>query len=198
MRNWILILLCGWLVVGCSNQWREGEPDRTPEEVVQFLGELQSTQGSGFTGGDLSAALKNQESATIYFADAPSNVALVPNLLAFKGGFGWMGAGAEQFDYFNTKEARVFFLDNWETGEAGLIIGINQGSGYSYYAFSGTTAMDGDEYVATLTGGSGTIEVRSFDTEDGGLSDVVQLQIWVNDGGAMKYAGKISTLIGYY
>lgn len=209
-RALVLTILMSLFSLGCSNQWREGSPDRTPEEVMQMLQEAQGASSTGVSTGDLSAALQYQDQSTIYFADAPSNVALVPNLLSFYDfangvyNFQWLGAGAEYYSWDSISDARVFFFDHWDEQTqrslVGLVIGVNQGNGFVYHAFSGQQiASDEGEFRAELNGSGGTIYLHSFDVVDGALSDVIQLKVYTDSSFSREsYAGKISTLIGYY
>lgn len=186
-------------LASCSRQWMDGNPTHTPAEVTSLLAEVQSAQSQGGSG-DLTAALQNANTAVVYFADAPSDGITIPSLLSF-GDFSFLGSNAESYVWGNISEARVFFLDQpTDSGEAvGLVVGINQGSGYSYYAFSGNGTIDGENFSATLTGGNGSqITVRSNDVNKGALASVVQLSVYQTDsGGNELYLGKFSVLFGY-
>lgn len=198
-RTAILILILSAWLAGCSNQWREANPERTPEEVNQFLADVQSAQGQGLSSGNVTAALQHVNEAQLYFADSESNIGMVSSLLSFDW-FGWMGNGAENLSWGNISETRIFFLDYWNGSysEVGLVIGINQGQGYTYYGFHGTGDSYDGEFVAELQGGAGTIVARSYDTTDDILDDVIQLKLYlVGPGGGEQYLGKISTLVLY-
>lgn len=200
MIRQVLFILVSLAIAGCSNQWREATPDRTPEEVEQLLTEVQNAQGQGFAAGNLTSALQFRDEADIYFADAPSNVAQVANLVSFFS-FDWLGGSAAGLSMGQISEARVFLLARYNGDQinTGLVIGLKAGNDFNYYSFDGLGDASDGEFVATLTGANSNILLRSYDVLDGELSDVIQLNVYqLDSGGNEIYLGKISTLIGYY
>jgi hypothetical protein len=204
MRVLILILTIA-AVLGCSNHWREGDTGRTPDEVAQFLSEVQSAQGQSLVSGDVSGALQYSNESVIYFGEAPGIASGTPgplgyvsNLLSFDD-FSWLGSNGQTISWSTIQDARVFFLDHASSGgsDVGLVIGLNLGSGYTYFGFSGRGSVQGGEFVATLSGGNGQIVVRSWDNDGNVLNDVIQLKVYQANSGGEEYLGKISTLVGY-
>ncbi|NJL24526.1 MAG: hypothetical protein HC902_04715 [Calothrix sp. SM1_5_4] len=203
-------VLCGFLFLtaACSNQWREGDPGVTAEEMMTMLSEVNGAQGQATAaGGGVSEALKYKDdpNTTIFFADAPHTIGKelltsVASLLSFWS-FDFLGASGQGLSWETISDARVFFLTTPVDGGiyAGLIIGINSGGGgFQYHAFTGTGAVNGDEFAVSLSGGAGGLIARSYDVADGELAAVVQLRFWQADSaGNESYLGKISTLFGF-
>lgn len=193
----VTVRLVGCLIVtvsvlACSNHWRDADLGLTPAEMTSILGEVEqaSAQGSGNVSEAL--ALKDDPNASIYFADAPSPIGQVSNVLGF---FNYEFLGLPDLGFRDIAEARVIFFDapQPEGGrKAALILGIKQKGQdlFTYYAYTGSGSIDGREYEANL----GEIVVKSFDASEGGLADVIQLKVYEPGGG---YLGKIATLVGF-
>lgn len=181
-------------VVACSNHWREANSGLTAQEMAVILAEVEQSSAQAGGSGSLTEALalKDDPNASIYFADAPSPIGQVPNVLGF---FNYEFLGLGDIGYRDISEARVIFFDAPQTDGsrlAALIIGIKQVGQdvFTYYAFSGTASIDGSDYEANL----GNIIVKSFDASEGGLDDVIQLKVYEPGGG---YLGKVATLVGF-
>jgi hypothetical protein len=189
-----LLFSLSLLLVGCSEQWREGDTGYEAEKIAAMLREATSTSVS---------ALRDDPETWIYFADTSGPMGGVASVLAFDD-MEFLGAGPDTYigQFSTIKAARVFYLDRLtESGhDAELIVGIDQsGSGFQYYTMSGTGVVTDGVYEAVLTGSNGnTVTLRSNDTEDIGLKDIIQLRAYVDDGaGGEVMVGKFSTLIGY-
>jgi len=186
-------------VLGCSNQWRDADAEIDSDDMLSMLEEVSEAQGSSSGGGALSEALafKDDESASIYFGDAPSPLGPVASIASIWD-FQFLGADSS-FSWREVSEARVFFFDRPSSGSSrdnGLVVGIKkQGEeSFTYYGFTGTGTLGKDEFVAELDNGSGTqITLRSFDIEDGDLAPVIQLKIYASG----TYIGKFATLVGF-
>jgi len=185
--------------VGCSNQWREADPQISADEMWSMLDEVESAQGASGSSGSISEALqyKSEASTAIYFADAPGPLGPVASILSFTD-FSFLGI-SQITSFRQIQAARVFFLDTpTEAGRhAGLVIGIQQGSDVQYVGFSGSASFSGSTYTATLNGPSGSVVLRSLDVQSGDLKPVIQLKVYVDTGGGERYIGKISTLVGF-
>lgn len=194
-----VVALLATAVVGCSNHWREVDHDISSEEVMAMLNEVGG--GQGFGAGDLTTALnlKDDPATAIYFADAPSSLGPVASVVSLMN-FDFLGL--PDLWWGAIAQARVFFMDTpTDSGrQAALIIGLDQGSGtFSYHALSGSSTIDGREFVAELSGGGQTrLVLRSFDVQDGDLAAVIQLKAYDHDSsGNERYIGKFSTLVGF-
>ncbi len=193
MKRTLLASLIFLLATGCSQQWRDGDSGRTPEEVNTMLAEASASAGSSFTSIN--------DGAWVYFADTSGPMGNVATVLALDN-LDFLNPGKDLW-YGNIRDARVFFLDNYTSGghKAMLIVGIDQaGSGtYTYYSMNGDGTVDGGVYTAVLKGSSGnTVTLRSKDVAGDSLLDVIQLKVYQTDStGAEVEIGKFSTLIGY-
>jgi len=181
-------------LLACSNHWREANSGLTAADMQNILNEVDqaSAQSQGTGNMTEAIAMKDDPNATIFFADAPSPIGQVPNVLGF---FDYNFLGLGDIGFRDIQQARVIFFDApQEDGsrKAALIIGIKQVNQdqFQYFAFTGTSSIDGSDYEANL----GEIIVKSFDASEGSLDDVIQLKLFEPGGG---YLGKIATLVGF-
>lgn len=187
-QSLILTSLLSLTLVACSNSWREGDTERSPEEVGSMLDEVQSAQDQSLVSSDVTTAFQyRDQAAAIYFAEAPGSLGPVGSLMSFVD-FSFLGL--PNLSTLQISQARVFLFDR--SPDFGLVIGIDQGSGLKYYGFSGQGTFDGD-FQAHLTGAAGEIVIESEDIDTDVLRDVVQMHVYWNN----NYIGKFSTLVGY-
>lgn len=190
------LLVIGVLVSACSTQWRDASLDVSSDDVASMLAEAQGTSGQSTTSTSM---FPYSAQAVVYFGNAPSSLGPVPSFLSLMD-FSFLGAGQDIW-YGNVQQARVFFLDysHDSSDDVELIFGLDTGSGFSYYTFTGQGGVDRGLFDATLTGPNGQeIIVESYDVTDDVLADTIQLKVYaVGAGGDASYVGKISTLVGY-
>ena len=188
-------------VTACSNHWRESNSQLTVQDMQNVLAEMDVAQAQSQGTGPMAEALalKEDPDVSIYFADAPSPIGQVPNVLGFFN-FAFLGLD-NTFGYQSITAARVLFFDAPQTDgsrKSALIIGIKSTSDqFNYYAFyseKGAEIATGT-YQARLAGGSGNdIIVKTVDVSGGTLDTVIQLKVY---DAANVYLGKISTLVGF-
>lgn len=192
MKARLLCCLVLLLSTSCSYRYRISDPQLASADVMKYLGDAE--QGANLSiqsanGQDLAS----DPNTTVFFADAPSPLGTINSTLAFDD-LNWFGISDSIADVVGV---RVFFLDNSANSPRNvLIIGIqtvNQ-SDYVYYSFTGDGSVNGGEFSATMNGNSGTIVVRSFDTDGDQLQSSIQLRVFDTDG---DYVGKFSILAGY-
>jgi hypothetical protein len=196
-----LVLVFFLLVTACSQEWREGDAGLSGDEMMSLLDEAQSGNAYADSGVTQALAYKTDPNTTIFFADAPGSMGPVPGVLALTD-MSFLGSGGEQLSQYTVQAARIFFIDSpsLEDRQNGLVIGVTaDGGAMKYYGFSGQGHVDGDLFEATLTGAAGTrVTLRSWDTDDGQLQDVIQLRVYEYDGAGNEiYIGKFTTLVGY-
>ncbi len=201
----ILSLIFGGLLLGCSNQVRESDPQLSGEEMMAMLDQLTSgaSANGSSAGNGVAEALtyKDDPKTTIFFADAPGPMGPVASVLAVDY-LDFIRPG-EDLWYGNVTKAQLYFLDSPSTTDRqnGLVIGIVTGESeqYQYYGLSGQGAIVDGQFVVEMTSPTGArIVLRSFDTDGDDLLSVIQLQVYeVDASGNEIYIGKFSTLVGY-
>lgn len=196
-----ICLITATLALACSNHWREVNHGLTPADMQNILEEVDQASAQSQGVGDLTEAMSLREdpNVTIFFADAPSPIGQIPNILGF---FNYEFLGLPDIGYKDVSAARVLFFDAPQpdgSRKAALIIGIKQASQdqFSYYAYNGFGSLTDTDYEADLQTGSGAsnIVVKTFDASGAGLDDVIQLKLYDSFNGA--YLGKIATLVGF-
>ena len=193
-RLGLLALLAAWFLTGCSTHYYEGEAPRTASEVKAYLAEVGGAQGQGLVGGNVGTAMQAQDTAVIYYGEAANKT--VASLLSFQN-FDWL-SGSNVSDWRQVQGGRVFLLDNMAVDKTvGLVIGIDSGSGYNYFGFSGQGEVRDGVFRASLSGAGGSIEIESIDHDGSVLDDIIQLRVYYKDGAGNERYGKISTLFAY-
>lgn len=181
--------------LGCSNHNRTGEDLLTPADVQTMLQDAEGAGAANAGGGNIQEALsyKDDPDALVYVAFGPTPKTTVANVVSFLD-FSFLGAANTQdLGFTSITDARVIFIDSPGKGNA-LIIGIKMGGdAFSYYAFTGSGAISGGKFEATLSGGS-SIRLESFDIKDGDFANVIQLKLYDSAG---NYIGKVPTLTGF-
>ena len=192
---WLGIL--SLLVAGCSNHWREANGLLTAQDMQNILSEMDQASAQAQGTGNLSQALalKDDPNVTYFFADAPSPIGQIPNIVGFTS-YEFLGLDAD-FGYANISAARVLFMDTLDTHQSSLIIGLKTTSDqFTYYAFTGSSSIAAGEFRAELNGADGNLKLilQSYDVSEDQLDAVIQLRVFDANG---AYLGKIATLVGF-
>lgn len=223
LRTFSLIILIP--ILGCSNQWREGDAQIDGDEVLAMLDQVAGVSSESLDGEVTSSVSgmaeavreKDNPDTTIFFADAPGPIGPVASVLALDN-LDFLNLG-EGLWYGNVSQAQIFFLDTPTSSgrHNGLVIGIGTGAGnsrdggsdgqnasesataYQYAAMSGQGSIEnGEFYVEMETPSGSTLVLRSWDVDGDELRAVIQLQVYeVDSAGEEIYLGKFSTLVGF-
>lgn len=184
------------LIAGCSNHWRETKTLLTAQDMQNILTEMDqaSAQSQGTSNLSQALLLKDDPNVSYFFADAPSEIGQVPNIVGFTS-YEFLGLDAD-FGFRNISAARVLFMDIDDTHQSSLIIGLKTTSDqFTYYAFTGSGGISGGVFKAELDGANGShITLVSYDVSDSSLDSVIQLRVYDGNG---NYIGKIATLVGF-
>lgn len=191
MKVSLICLALALVSTSCSFRERTGDPQLDGNSVMDMLREA---QGNGMTLAENDIDIIDDPNSTVYFADAPSPLGKIRNILAFND-LGFLGLSD---GIGSVSQARVFFIDNPTFATRNLlIVGIMMvgESSYTYYPFEGSGKFENGEFTATLMGSSNDMVVRSYDVSGDRFNPSIQLRVESTDGGVY---GKFSILAGYH
>lgn len=190
----ILALALTALIVGCSNQWREGDPQISADEIQGMLS--QSTEYSLFdNAASRVVELSEMDQSLVFFADGPSPLGPVISVASVYN-FDFLGTAGADIGFDNISEIQVFFVDVLDNGhQSGLLLNIKTTGQESFrtFAFTGVGSMSDNKFTVQLDNNGNGLVLETNDVTDGEFNDVIQMKIYDLNG---NYNGKFSTLIG--
>ncbi len=213
MRLTILALTLA-SVFGCSERYRDADTGYSAEEIEGFLRDIGGRASLQGTGASSIKTMINDPSTSTYFAGSfkatgDHKPSMGPIEAVTPVEFPELGI---KLGLNDIQDIHVFFLDQIGTDgryNHGFIFDIQSASGGAFTAYTwandstsglAPSSVDDEgifEVSFSLEDGK-TLILRSDDTTEGELNDVVQFELLIDDGTSEPYfIGQVSSMVGF-
>lgn len=202
MRNLVLSLVTMFVVLGCSNQWRNIDVSFSRAEVVNSLNE-QSQYASSYTSGGyadyLFWQLVDSYSSTLYYAESSDYMGPVSSVLSFVD-VSWLDPSGSTYSIYDLSDVKIYLLFDSASAPTTAALMVSYTSAYAsgpmfrFLMAQAPPTIEGGKLTVNLMSDDGvSLQLQSRDVKNSDLNSVMQFQAFSSDGTTVL--GKFSTLV---